>query len=99
MHRSVLLAGLAVGCVLGARPGRSRFDRVATSMRNLRDTPTVQETAGVLQGQAAGLVSAARQTVSGRISGRRMRRRPGSFYRPEPRGADPRSGGTPAAGF
>lgn len=85
MFKAVLLAGVAVGYVLGTRSGRSRLDRIATSARSLRDQPTVQETAGVLQGQAVGLASAARQTVSSRVNGRvAARRRP-----PRPTGAVP----------
>ena len=39
-------AGVAVGYVLGARAGRERYEAIMRSMRELKERPEFQETAG-----------------------------------------------------
>ncbi|GAC1327382.1 MAG: hypothetical protein NVSMB13_13640 [Mycobacteriales bacterium] len=81
-HKATFLTGFAAGYVLGARAGRARYDAILRSARRFVDSPAVQETAGVLQAQAAEVVGNAKrmvgqkvtqkvtQTVSERIGGR-----------------------------
>jgi hypothetical protein len=52
MKRAILLTGLVVGYVLGARAGRGRYDLIAASVRRLAERPEVQAAAGTIAGQA-----------------------------------------------
>jgi len=77
-YKATFLTGFAAGYVLGARAGRARYDAIARSARAFADSPAVQETAGILQAQAADVMSSAKrlvgqkvtETVSQRIGGR-----------------------------
>ncbi len=64
----IFLAGVGVGYVLGARAGRERYEQMLRAARRFRENPTVQETAGILQAQAGGLVSSAKDNVTDRLS-------------------------------
>jgi hypothetical protein len=62
-----LLAGLAVGYVLGARAGRERYERIAEATRRLAERPQVRELTGkVRSGLGSGLEKAA-GTASDRL--------------------------------
>lgn len=67
-NKLIFLAGVGVGYVLGARAGRERYEQLARVGRKFRENPTVQETAGILQAQAGGLVSSAKDTVTDKLS-------------------------------
>jgi hypothetical protein len=66
-NKLIFLAGVGVGYVLGARAGRERYEQLARTARKVRENPTVQETAGILQAQAGGLVSTAKDTVADKL--------------------------------
>jgi hypothetical protein len=66
--RLIFLAGFGVGYVLGARAGRERYEQLLRAARRIRENPTVQETAGILQAQAGGLVSTAKDSVTDKLS-------------------------------
>jgi hypothetical protein len=68
MNRAAFLTGLGIGYVLGARAGRERYNQIQRAFRALRENPTVQETAGVVQAQASGLVHTAKDRVSSSLS-------------------------------
>jgi hypothetical protein len=68
MNRAAFLTGLGIGYVLGARAGRERYDQIQRAFRAIRENPTVQETAGVVQAQASGLVSTAKDRVASGLS-------------------------------
>ncbi|WP_412540148.1 hypothetical protein R8Z50_30680 [Longispora sp. K20-0274] len=55
--------GLAVGYVMGAKAGRQRYEQIARLGRKVRQSPTLQEAAGVVQEQAGKLAHTGRQRV------------------------------------
>jgi hypothetical protein len=61
-YRFVFIVGLGVGFVLGARAGRERYEQLVKLTRKAKDSPAVQQAAGAVQAQAAGLV----KTTKGR---------------------------------
>ncbi|MDX6288123.1 MAG: hypothetical protein QOG53_3608 [Frankiales bacterium] len=68
-YKATFIIGFAGGYVLGARAGRERYEAIARGTRKLMENPAVQETAGVLQAQAAGFVDDARRVVIDSVSG------------------------------
>jgi hypothetical protein len=67
-HRLAFIAGFGAGYVLGARAGRDRYDQIRHLAREVRESPAVQETAGVLQAQASNALGSARKAVSEKVS-------------------------------
>ncbi|HLU46420.1 MAG TPA: hypothetical protein VKZ67_15625 [Natronosporangium sp.] len=63
----MFLGGMAVGFVLGARAGRERYEQLLERARQLRDNPTVQEAAGVIQAQASRIYTEGKDMVNGRL--------------------------------
>jgi hypothetical protein len=49
------LAGLGAGYVLGTRAGREKYEDLANTARKIKESPTVQEAAGVVQERASQL--------------------------------------------
>jgi hypothetical protein len=68
MTKVAFVAGLAVGYVLGTRAGRERYDQIRRLARAVRENPTVQETAGIVQAQASNAVAGARDIVADRLA-------------------------------
>jgi hypothetical protein len=68
-NRLIFLTGVGIGYVLGARAGRQRYEQLVRAGRKLKENPTVQETAGILQAQAGELISTAKGTVSDKLGG------------------------------
>jgi hypothetical protein len=62
------LGGLAVGYVLGTRAGRERYEQLLDGVRKIKEHPTVQEAAGVVQAQASRLFNEGKDTVSEKLS-------------------------------
>jgi len=58
------VVGLGVGFVLGARAGRERYEQMVKATRKAADSPAVQQAAGAIQAQAAGLV----KTTKGKLA-------------------------------
>lgn len=56
--------GLAAGYVLGTKAGRQRYEQLRRQARSLKDNPTVQETAGVVQAQAFEMARLARDKAT-----------------------------------
>jgi hypothetical protein len=71
-NKLIFLAGFGVGYVLGARAGRERYEQLARTARKVRENPTVQETAGILQAQAGGLVTSAKDTLGHTAVGQKV---------------------------
>ena len=69
-YRLTFGAGLAAGYVLGTKAGRQRYEAIVRQARGLKDNPSVQEAAGVLQAQASGALASVKSTVSDKVSGR-----------------------------
>jgi len=78
------LGGAAVGFVLGARAGRERYEQLVAASRKLKDHPTVQEAAGVVQEQATRLYSEGKEKASKRLSHTRFGERFGPKGPEEP---------------
>jgi hypothetical protein len=63
-YRFVFIVGVGVGFVLGARAGRERYEQLVKLTRKAKDSPAVQQAAGAIQAQAAGLV----KTTKGKLA-------------------------------
>lgn len=70
--KMMFVGGLAVGFVLGSRAGRQAYDELARSVRKVRDNPTVQEAAGVVQEQATKLYTQGKETVTDKLGHTRL---------------------------
>jgi hypothetical protein len=66
-NKLVFLTGVGIGYVLGTRAGRQRYEQLVSAGRRLKENPTIQETAGILQAQAGELMSTAKGTVSDKL--------------------------------
>ena len=69
-YRIAFLSGVAAGFVIGARAGRERYEQMKKVARTAADNPAVQQAAGALQAQAAGLANNARQKVTDQVRDR-----------------------------
>ena len=67
-YKATFAIGLAAGYVLGTKAGRQRYEQIKRTARGLKDNPTVQETAGVVQAQAVDLLSTAKDKAAEAIS-------------------------------
>lgn len=63
----MFLGGLAAGFVLGSRAGRQAYDDLVSTARKVKDSPTVQEAAGVVQAQATKLYAQGKDAVSDKL--------------------------------
>src|SRR5215813_3720360 len=66
-YRFVFIVGLGVGFVIGARAGRERYEQLVKLTRKAKDSPAVQQAAGAVQAQAAGIVKTAKGKVAERV--------------------------------
>jgi hypothetical protein len=66
-YRFVFIVGLGVGFVLGARAGRERYEQLVKLTRKAKDSPAVQQAAGAVQAQAAGIVKTTKGKVAERV--------------------------------
>jgi hypothetical protein len=64
MGKLTLLAGGAVGYVLGTRAGRERFEQIKSQAQTLWDHPKVQEQASKVQGVAKRKTSEVQDKVT-----------------------------------
>src|SRR3954463_4206677 len=63
-YKLTFATGFAAGYVLGAKAGRQRYEQIMRWARRTADSPSVQETAGVLQAQAGQFVHTAKSFVA-----------------------------------
>jgi hypothetical protein len=68
----MFIGGLAAGFVLGSRAGRQAYDELARTARKVKESPTVQEAAGVVQAQASRLYEQGKETVTDKIGNTRV---------------------------
>ena len=67
------LAGLGAGYVFGTRAGREKYEELASTARKIKESPTVQEAAGVVQERATQIYSEGVNKVAGsRLGGTRL---------------------------
>lgn len=71
-NKLIFLAGLGVGYVLGARAGRQRYEQLMQTARRIKEHPTVQETAGLIQAQAGSLATSAKDLVTNKAGNTRL---------------------------
>jgi hypothetical protein len=88
-NRLIFLAGVGVGYVLGARAGRERYEQIARTARKIKENPTVQETAGVIQAQTAGIVTTAKETVTDKLGHTAWGSKVSNFLSTEERRSEP----------
>jgi hypothetical protein len=69
-YKASFLTGFGAGYVLGAKAGRQRYESIMQRARNFMEKPAVQQTAGVVQAQAADLAGSAKRVVSDKVGGR-----------------------------
>ena len=62
-YRMTFAAGFAAGFIVGTRAGREKYDQMVKFARSTAEHPAVQQAAGVVQAQAAGLA----QKVGGQL--------------------------------
>ncbi len=89
-YRIAFFGGLATGFVVGARAGRERYDQLKQLARTAADHPAVQQAAGALQAQTAGLAKTAGQKVTDQVRDRvpgmkKSAQRPASSRRTGPK--------------
>ena len=68
----LFLGGLAAGFVLGARAGREKYDELKATALKIKESPTVQEAAGVVQEQATKLYSESKTKVTDKLASSRF---------------------------
>jgi hypothetical protein len=66
-NKLLFVTGVGIGYVLGTRAGRERYEQIRRTAQKVKENPSVQEAAGVLQAQAGGLVTTARDTVNDKL--------------------------------
>jgi hypothetical protein len=94
-------AGLGIGYVLGTRAGRERFDQIAGKAKQLWESETVQEAAGIVQAKAGRLFEGGKHMVSEqthRMREKNNRRRP-HVERPHPEAEEQREAWEAPVGF
>jgi hypothetical protein len=64
----LFLGGLAVGFVVGSRAGREKYDELVQTARKVKESPTVQEAAGVVQAQATKLYADGKDIVTDKLA-------------------------------
>jgi len=68
MRKMIFVLGFGAGYLFGTKAGRARYEQIMRSLREVKDNPTVQETAGVIQAQAVDLFSTAKDRVGDALS-------------------------------
>src|SRR5438128_483662 len=68
----LFLGGLAVGFVVGTRAGREKYEELVQTARKVKESPTVQEAAGVVQAQATKLYSEGKDLVTDKLANSRF---------------------------
>ncbi len=61
--KMTLALGFAIGYVLGSKAGRQRYEQIMRTARKLKDNPSVQGAAGMLQAQADNAVGAVKDKL------------------------------------
>jgi hypothetical protein len=68
----MFIGGLAAGFVLGSRAGRQAYDELVVTAKKVKESPTVQEAAGVVQAQATKLYSQGKDTVTDKLGNTKL---------------------------
>jgi hypothetical protein len=68
----MFLGGLAAGFVIGARAGREKYEELVRTAKKVKESPTVQEAAGVVQEQANRLYHESKDKVTDKLANTRF---------------------------
>ncbi len=68
MKKIVLLAGVAIGYVLGSKAGRERYEQIRSGARKVADNPTVKSATAKAQDVAATQAAAAADVAKEKVS-------------------------------
>src|SRR5438876_9288031 len=68
----MFLGGLAAGFVLGSRAGRQAYEELVQTAKKVKESPTVQEAAGVVQAQATKVYEQSKATVQDKLGNTRL---------------------------
>jgi hypothetical protein len=68
----MFLGGLAAGFVIGARAGREKYEELVRTAKKVKESPTVQEAAGVVQEQANRLYNEGKGKVTDKLANSRF---------------------------
>ncbi|GAA3272382.1 MULTISPECIES: hypothetical protein [Dactylosporangium] len=68
----LFLGGLAAGFVLGSRAGREKYEELKATALKIKESPTVQEAAGVVQEQATRLYSEGKTKVTDKLANSKL---------------------------
>ena len=68
----MFLGGLAAGFVLGSRAGRQAYEELVETAKKVKESPTVQEAAGVVQAQATKAYEQGKAAVNEKLSNTRV---------------------------
>jgi hypothetical protein len=68
----MVLGGLAAGFVLGRRAGRQAYDELVRTAKKVKESPSVQEAAGVVQAQATKVYEQGKATVTDKLGNTRF---------------------------
>ena len=68
----LFLGGLAAGFVLGSRAGREAYEELLRTAKKVKESPSVQEAAGVVQAQATKVYEQSKATVTDKLSNTRF---------------------------
>jgi len=68
----LFLGGLAAGFVLGSRAGREKYEELKATALKIKESPTVQEAAGVVQEQATRLYNDGKVKVTDKLANSRF---------------------------
>jgi hypothetical protein len=68
----MFLGGLAAGFVIGARAGREKYEELVRTAKKVKESPTVQEAAGVVQEQANRLYHEGKDKVTDKLANSRF---------------------------
>jgi hypothetical protein len=75
----MFLGGLAAGFVLGSRAGRQAYEELVQTAKKVKESPTVQEAAGVVQAQATKVYEQGKDKLSNtRLGDKLMHSEPGT---------------------
>jgi uncharacterized protein YjbJ (UPF0337 family) len=69
MRKMTLVAGVAIGYVLGTRAGRARYEQIMAGAGRIAQNPKVREAAGKAQEAAGQQAAAVADAAKGKVSG------------------------------
>ena len=91
----MFLGGLAAGFVLGSRAGRQAYEELVRTAKKVKESPSVQEAAGVVQAQATKVYEQGKQAVNEKLGNTRLGERMRAGTTSSPSTTSPSTGTEP----